>query len=123
MSKPRLFNRPFFKNTALGRTISGRNKSGQTLGIVKDVALSFVPVIGKPIKEITGTVTDDLEAAEIGKRVDQLNLSEKTVKWLRIGVAGGLGYYLVKAAVDGTLLQVLSTMKPIVEFLQSLGVV
>lgn len=118
----KFFSRRFFKSTALGRTISGRNKTGQALGIVKDVALTFVPVIGKPIKEITGTVTDELEAAEIGHRVDELNLSDTTIKWLRAGVGIAFGYFLIEAAINGTLVKLISKLKPVVEILQSLGV-
>ncbi len=118
----KLFNRPFFKKTALGRTLSGRNKTGQTLGIVKDVAVSFVPIIGKPLSEIKGKVTSEREAFQVGKAVQDLNLSDTTIKWVRIGAGLAFGYLFVQAAVNGTLAKLLVSLQPIIEFLQSIGV-
>jgi len=90
------WNKSFYKETAFGRTLSGRNKTGQTVGVIKDTALSFVPLVGKPLKEATGKITDAMEASELGKRPEELNLSPKVILVIRVVVIAVLGYLVVR---------------------------
>lgn len=77
----RLFNRPFFKETAFGRTLSGRNKTGQALGVVKDTLLALTPL--KKFSEATGHITKPGEVTVKGLHISELNLSEQAIKRIR----------------------------------------
>lgn len=77
----RLFNRPFFKETAFGRTLSGRNKTGQALGVVKETLLALTPL--KKFSEANGHITKPGEVPVKGLHVSELNLSEEAIKRIR----------------------------------------
>lgn len=80
----KIFDRPFFKTTPLGRTLSGRNKTGQALGVVKDTVLALTPF--KSIDRANGHITKLSEIAGTGLDIRELNLSEKTIKIIRFAV-------------------------------------
>lgn len=86
------FSKPFFKKTPLGRTISGKNKTGQALQSIGQIALSFTPFGDKLIKA-TGRITGDDEAREIAEakglepyQLPRLNLKDWELWALRIGI-------------------------------------
>lgn len=84
----KLFNRPFFKNTAFGRTLSGRNKTGQALGVVKDTVLALTPL--KKLSEATGHITAPGEVTVKGLHISELNLSEVAIKRIRYITLGAI---------------------------------
>jgi hypothetical protein len=86
------FSKPFFKKNPLGRTISGKNKTGQALQSIGQIALSFTPFGDKLIKA-TGRITGDDEAREIAEskgiepyQLPRLNLKDWELWALRIGI-------------------------------------
>lgn len=115
MGKFRLdfWRKSFYEETTFGQIVTGKNKVGQALGVVKDSLLTYVPLIGKPLKEITGHVTDSGEAEKIGKSVEELNLSPKTILIIRAIAVGIFGYLLIKNIL---------TMEEVKELWEMLGV-
>lgn len=82
--------RKFFTKTALGRTLSGRNKTGQAIGAVVKPILIATGL--KPVKTAYGHITDALDGEEIAKAKNKpanalrLNLTAKEERYVRLAV-------------------------------------
>lgn len=94
----------------LTATLRGRNKLGQALGVIKDVALSFTP-LGDRIGKATGHVTNALEASGMGRRAEACNLSRRQILLLRIVALIMLGLALWAGLINPGLLE---TLLPII---------
>lgn len=87
------FSKPFFKKSALGRTISGRNKTGQIIQTIGQTALSFTP-FGDKLTRVMGRTTSDEEIKEIAKHkgksvatMPRMNLKNWEAWAVKIGFA------------------------------------
>lgn len=82
-----------FKQSKIGRTLTGRNKLGQALGVAAGTVLAFTPL--KKLSEITGHINTTHETKMLGISADSANLGDRTIQIIKYSVTAILILLLV----------------------------